>query len=160
MGCSHEINSHEINSHEINSHEINSHEINFSRDQFPYDQLNFFLYLIIAININKLCNSNKKKRSLQSSMVFERFKVLINTDVSSIESLKESLDSSLSLSYFPSPWRLFCSRLIETHFHLSGCLLSLNHFNQLKNVGSMHPFERMFMLIGFELCTPLKACLC
>ena len=68
-------------------------------------------------------------------MVFERFKVLINTDVSSIEPLKESLDSSLSLSYFPSPWRLFCSRLVETHFHPSGCLLFLNHFNQLKNVG-------------------------
>ena len=49
-------------------------------------------------------------------MVFERFKVLINTYVSSIEPLKESL----------SPRRLFCSRLLETHFHLSGCLVFLN----------------------------------
>ena len=62
-------------------------------------------------------------------MVFERFKVLINTDVSSIEPLKESLDSSLSLSYFPSPWRLFCSRLVETQFYPSGCLLFLNQID-------------------------------
>ena len=98
----------------------------FSRHQFSQNQLltrsipiimiNSIFCLIIAIYTNELCNSNKKKRSLQSSMVFERFKVLINTYVSSIEPLKESL----------SPRRLFCSRLVETHFHLSGCLVFLN----------------------------------
>ena len=57
--------------------------------------------------------------------MFEGIQVLLNAGVSAI--------ASETLLY--SPWRLFCSRLVQANFRPCGCLLFLNHFDKLKDVG-------------------------
>ena len=65
----------------------------------------------------------------------------LKTVYSPVWCLKESRYSSmlvflpLHLRLFYSPWRFFCSRLVQANFRPCGCLLFLNHFDKLKDVG-------------------------
>ena len=108
----------------INSHETNSHEI---------------------ILTNQLLTRSIPIWSIHSSFFSSNIETItysLKTVYSPVWRLKESRYSSMLVrvsaiftSLFYSPWRLFCARLVQTNFHPCGCLLFLNHFDKLKDVG-------------------------